>query len=339
MTAPTILWYVHDHGRGHLERARAVLPHLRAPAVVAVGPGLADEAARVLDVPVVALSSDTDGDGDAPPPHPFHHAPTGPTLRRRMGALAAAAAEYGCTTAVVDVSIETVVWARLHGLRVVAVRQSGRRTDPGHRLAWAHAHAVLVPQHEALEPIDPAERDGATEWVFTGAFSRLDGDARPGADGSDRRVVVLPGSGGSSMPDRWGDEPAAAGWSVAVAGADAGGLGFVDDLGDLLRDARFAIASAGWGSVADAVSVGCPLVLVTEPRPFAEQAIRTSALGRAGLAVVLDRWPMPADLDALAATVACQLGDRAQWRDRWRAYYDGRGADRAAALIDEVHQG
>ena len=33
-----ILWYVHDHGRCHLDRARAVLAHIAAPVVFAVGP-------------------------------------------------------------------------------------------------------------------------------------------------------------------------------------------------------------------------------------------------------------------------------------------------------------
>ena len=36
----TVLWYVHDHGHGHLQRARAVLRHVKVPVVVAAGPGL-----------------------------------------------------------------------------------------------------------------------------------------------------------------------------------------------------------------------------------------------------------------------------------------------------------
>ena len=64
MTA--VLWYLHDHGLGHVHRARAVLPQLDASVVVAAGPGVADIARRVLDAPVITLPSDADGEGPTP---------------------------------------------------------------------------------------------------------------------------------------------------------------------------------------------------------------------------------------------------------------------------------
>ncbi len=103
-----------------------------------------------------------------------------------------------CTTVVVDVSAEVISLARLLGLRVIAVRQSGRRDDPAHRMAFATADAVWVPQHHSLEP-----HVGATDerWHFTGAFSRYDGEtAGPPAQRSDHRLaVVLVGAGGTSF--------------------------------------------------------------------------------------------------------------------------------------------
>ena len=49
--AAPVLWYVHDHGTGHLARARAVIPHLRHGTVVAAGPAVADVADGDFDVP------------------------------------------------------------------------------------------------------------------------------------------------------------------------------------------------------------------------------------------------------------------------------------------------
>lgn len=338
----TVLWYVHDHGRGHLERARAVIAHLRSPVVVVAGPGVSAAARAALACPVVPLPSDTDGECDAPTRRPFHHAPAGPALRDRTAALARVVAEHRCTTAVVDVSVETVVWARLSGLRVVAVRQSGRRDDEGHRLAWACADRVLVPQHPALEPVTAAERRATAAWAFTGAFSRFDAVA-PTAGPSSRSVVVLPGSGGSSFPaERWMTAPT--GWCVTVAGAPSPPPGrhpvgpeFVDDLGPALAEADLVIGSAGWASVADATSTGTPMAVVAEERPFAEQAVRVGALARHRLVHALERWPHADEIPHVAATVRDRLGERAELRRRWRPFYDGSGAARAAAVVDEVH--
>ena len=107
----SILWYLHDQGRGHLGRAQAVLPHVAAPVVVAAGPRIADAARRHLDVEVVTLPPDSASDSDGPTPRgPWHHAPAGAVLRGRSLALVDVVARAGCTTAVVDVSMEVTAW-------------------------------------------------------------------------------------------------------------------------------------------------------------------------------------------------------------------------------------
>ena len=149
----TILWYLHDQGRGHLDRARAVIPHLTSPVVVAAGPGVAGHAAAALDAPVVALPSDVPARPSATQ-GPWHHAPVGPEVRSRTTTLAAIVEHRDCTTAVVDVSMEVAAFARLCGLRTVALRQSGHRDDAAHRIGLVGADVVWVPQHPDLEPID-----------------------------------------------------------------------------------------------------------------------------------------------------------------------------------------
>jgi hypothetical protein len=333
----SILWYLHDHGAGHLARARAVVPRLRSAVVVAAGPGIVSEARRHLDVPVVELPSDVPV-VPAATTGPWHFAPCSAELRARGAALTTAIVEHGCTTAVVDVSMEVTVLARLLGLRVITVRQSGQRDDEPHRIGLSSADVVWVPQHPALEPIDgPVDQ----RWCFTGAFSRFDGVSRDGlrTQGGPRTAVLLVGAGGTALDaGSWRTAAAPTGWQVVIVGADArwcgdrvASIGRVDALLPLLAQADVVVTSAGWAAVADVVAAGARLVLVPEERPFAEQRTRSRALVAAGLADAVDRWPAPDDLSAVL--------DAAMDRRpaAWSTYHDGHGAERAAAMIDERH--
>ncbi|MET0460982.1 MAG: glycosyltransferase [Ilumatobacteraceae bacterium] len=332
-----VLWYVHDHGRGHLDRARAVIPHVGADVVVACGPGIAEAAADALDIPVVALPSDVPVPA-RPTVGPWHHAPSSPVTTARALAVAAAVDDHRCTTAVVDVSVEVTVLARMLGLRVVSLRQSGCRDDAAHQIGLATADAVWVPQHRDLEPIGHAVDD---RWVFTGPFSRYDGAERPTGppECAERLVVLLVGSGGNGLAvGHWAESGPPPGWRVVIAGTHRrlarpgiDVIGYRDPILPLLAAADVVITSAGWAAVADTVAAGTRLVVVPEARPFDEQLTRARALAGAGLAVLRDRWPMPAELPAvLAEALALQP-------ERWAAYHDGHGAQRAAALVDEVH--
>ncbi|MGH9269785.1 MAG: hypothetical protein ACRDZ2_00765, partial [Ilumatobacteraceae bacterium] len=151
-----------------------MLPHVGVPVVVAAGPGVASLAQNVLDTEVVALPSDVPTEPTVTI-GPWHHAPSGKTLRRRTQALLDVIGDHDCSTAVVDLSAEVTVLARLAGLRTVALRQSGRRTDVAHRVALDSADIVWVPQDRQLEPLDgPIDE----RWFFSGPFSRLDATCR-----------------------------------------------------------------------------------------------------------------------------------------------------------------
>jgi len=343
--AETVLWYVHDRGSGHLHRASAVTALLDSPVVVACGPGVHAKARHALSVPVRALPSDVPATAE-PTVGPWHHAPTSPEVRARALALADVVRAHHCTTAVVDVSMEVVTLARLMGLRVVALRQSGRRRDAAHCIGFASADIVWVPQCRALEPID-LPIDG--RWRFTGAFSRFDSLAPPlpARGRAQRLVVLLIGNGGHGLNvERWSQARPPDGWRVVVAGsadqaaagspgrAPAGAVdvvGHVDPVFPLLADADVVIASAGWSAVADVVAASARLVLVPEDRPFDEQHVRARALSAAGLALFRDRWPTPQQLPAVLEE-AMQLEPC-----RWHDHYDRRGGQRAAALVDELH--
>ncbi|MDQ3737872.1 MAG: hypothetical protein M3337_01725 [Actinomycetota bacterium] len=338
-----ILWYVHDHGRGHLDRARAVIPRLSAPVVVAAAPRVAADADRVLDATVIRLPDDV-GDTAACTVGPWHHAPAGTAVRARALAIADAVRTHDCTTAVVDVSMEATVLSRLLGLRVVTLRQSGRRDDAAHRTGLASADRVWVPQHRDLEPhVDDAD----DRWMFSGSFSRFDGVRVPDADvdrwspgDGIRLAVIVLGAGGTAFPmSSWCAGILPDGWNAVIVGhhrrwarGRVASIGRLEALLPLLTAADLLITSSGWGSVADAVAAGVErLVVVPEDRPFDEQRVRAAALQATGLAVRSHGWPVPSDLGALDEQAAHL--DHASWSH----FHDGHGAQRAAALIDEVH--
>ena len=335
----SVLWYVHDHGVGHLRRCQAVLPHLRSDVVVASSLPALDR--RVPGIRTATLPSDRVERPELGP-GPLHYAPRGPVARDRASALLDVMAAHDCSTAVVDVSAETAVLCRLAGLRLVVVRQSGRRDDAPHRLAHDCADVVWVPQHEAVEPgIEdiPSRR-------CTGAFSRFDqrppdrerARERLGVAEDQRLVVCLLGAGGSSFPvEAWRAAPPDE-VEVAILGlGDRWSTGSVtswasvEDPYDHLCAADLVVAGAGWASVHDAASASSRLVVVPEDRPFDEQRVRARALADEGVLLALDRWPVPSDLPDLFDDVgALDVG-------RWKDIYDRCGAQRAAALIDEVH--
>jgi hypothetical protein len=343
MASSSILWYVHDVGAGHLQRFRAVAAHLDSPVVVAsslpqLGPRLSG-----CDAAVAALPSDRSCAERGP--GPFHHVPLDHTAADRARALLDVAERHDCTTAVVDVSVETAVLCRLAGLRTVVLRQSGRRDDAPHALAHDCADVVWVPQHRMLEPY----LDERPTLRCSGAFSRFD-DRRPGhaaarsrlgVDPSRTLVVMLVGQGGCTLDAAlWRRHRLPQGVDVVLLGTASRwhhdavtALGRVDDPFDHLCAADVVISAAGWASVHDIASAGASAALVAEQRPFGEQQVRVEALDAAGLVVALETWPRPEELlQVLARCAALEPG-------RWDPYYDRKGAQRAAAMIEEVHHG
>ena len=339
----SVLWYVHDHGDGHLQRCLAVLPHLEANVVVASS--RCDLAARVPRSLATTSTLPSDVIAGAGAQGPWHYAPTGAVTTGRAGALIDALRAYACTTAVVDVSVETAVLCRLAGLRVITLRQSGRREDDAHRIGFSSADAVWVPQHPELEPIDAASRSLPLRW--SGGFSRFDAEPTTrsaarvalGIEPEERLMVMVIGRGGNRFPStEWQVDCGPARTRVAILGLEEAwqtdsstSFGRVENPFTWLVASDGVVTSGGWASVHDTVAAGTRLAIVAEPRPFDEQAVRADELHRRGLAVALDEWPTPDRVDGLLDVLL------ENDPDSWSEFYDHQGAQRAAALIDQVH--
>lgn len=317
-------WYVHGHGAGHLQRLQCVAPHLRTPVT----------ALSSLPRPTgwthgwVELEDDLPrGDErDATAGGTLHWAPQGhPGLRSRMAAVAGWVASAQPSLVVVDVSVEVAVLVRALGVPVVVAAMRGDRTDRPHTTAYDLADALLAPWPASLPEPWP-QRWHEKAW-HVGAFSRLD-DAAAVPPPGDRQVVVLWGRGGTEVTAADVDAAAAAtpGWTWTAAGVP--GAPWAGDVPALLRGADVVVTHAGQNALAEVAAARRAAVVVPQPRPHEEQVANARALARGGLAVVVDAWPQPQAWPALL--------DRAAAHDplAWQAWSDGRGAQRAAALLD-----
>ncbi|MGX6508723.1 glycosyltransferase [Rhodococcus sp. SJ-2] len=325
-------YYIHHHGHGHRTRAASICAHLETPvtALSSAPLGLcADVVADVVALPRDDRSVDTAHD---PTAHDvLHWVPTHDDgLRERMHALGSWIAEARPRLLVVDVSVEVTLLARLYGIPVVVLAMPGDRTDTAHTLAYRVADHLIAPwSREVYDP--PWLHPYADKTTYVGGISRFDG--RPAPSRTSRicpRVVVMSGSGGSSITNR-----DLHGYSTRFPAYEWRGLGleggsWVDDPWQFLTGADVVIGHAGQNTVADIAAAARPAVIIAEPRPFDEQRSSAAALDAEGLAVGLDGWPDPGQWPELIGR-ARNL-DPIEWK-RWRV--EGAAA-RAAAVVDQL---
>ena len=316
-------YYAHHQGHGHLHRAATVAcavpdglhglsTHTRPQGWHGTWTTLPDDAGRAHDGWTTARGW-------------LHYAPVGPGgFASRMGLLADWVERDAPAALVADVSVEVALLGRLLGVPTVTVALPGRRDDRPHRLGYAVSDVVVGPWPEAAGDLLDAGADGPTV-VPVGAISRF-----APADGTvpveDRHVLVLGGSGGTSLTD--GDVARAA---AATPGWDWTHLSvshWVRDPWPLLQGAGVVVSHCGQNAVAEIAAARRPAVLVPQDRPFGEQHRMAAVLRALGMpALVLDTWPAPGAWERVLKDAA-EL-DPAGWV-RWN---DGLGATRFAGLL------
>ncbi|MGB3555710.1 MAG: hypothetical protein WBA25_13830, partial [Jannaschia sp.] len=207
---PPIGYFVHHQGRGHMERAAAILNALPAhrPATIfcaredgfpALRPGVEVRAIPSLFEPTgEEVSADW-----VPTPDNVHCAPLGwPGIRSAMARISGWFAAADPALIVCDVSAEVAQLARLCSVPHVKVVQHGRRDDPGHRAAYDGAAGLLVPCDERLAQPDwtPGMMRKACFagglGVDVAAPTRVEARCRLGIAETEEVIVVLSGGGG-----------------------------------------------------------------------------------------------------------------------------------------------
>jgi hypothetical protein len=326
-------YYVHHHGSGHRHRATALARH-------AVRRGRSVTGLSSLGRPV-----DWPGEWVQLPPDDEHPRPVGTTahgrlhwvplgddgVRDRAAAISTWIARARPSCVVVDVSVETSLLVRLHGVPVVAVVLPGSRGDAPHALGLGVADGlVAVWPPEATGMLRDVPDDVHERLRPIGGLSRLPvrapGVRRPGPP----RVVLLDGTGGDDL-DADALERARAdspGWSWTVLSRRLGT--WADDPSTVLADADVVVTHAGQNAVAEIAALRRPAVVVPQRRPHDEQRTTARALGTGGWPVVVEEtWPSTgwgARLERAAA-----LDGRA-----WSGWCDGAAVERFLDVVEEV---
>ncbi|MGB3736598.1 MAG: glycosyltransferase [Ilumatobacter sp.] len=291
----TVGYYVHHHGAGHAARFTKIKQASDQNIV------------PISELPFpggVQLPTDVVSDGSDPTAGgALHWAPVGAAgSANRSLVLGWWLTENRPSGVVVDVSVEATLMCRLFGIPTIVMRQHGNRSDPAHEAAFRSARRLIAPFPKELE-------HGSTPaWVrqktMYAGFIVDDPSPRPhtqeAQDTPGRNdIVVLWGAGGGALTtaDLTGIVAAAGDVPVWFAGARPRDLdtdrvrhlGWVDDVGDLLRNGPTVVGSAGNNVVADAAATGCALVVVPQDRPFGEQDVHAESLGAAQAAAVVSR--------------------------------------------------
>jgi len=324
-------YYVHHHGRGHLDRALAIAAASPLPVTgLSSLPRPADWRGPWIELPL----DEGDAAADAEAHGLLHWVPLhSEGLAQRMASVATWIASVRPAVMVVDVSVEIAVQARLLGVPVVTVAVPGTRADAAHALGYGLSAAIVAAWPPDADGCLQGVPDAATGRLHpVGAISRFPpvGSSAPRS----RHVLVLAGAGGDGFTPDVVDAArrAAPEWTWRHVGGGSGT--WVDDPRGALAEAAVVVTAAGQGALAEIAAARRPAVVIPQDRPFGEQAASAATLATGPWpAVVRDRMPEPGEWSGLLEAAASLDGAR------WADWNDGGGAARAAEIIHRAATG
>ncbi len=359
MTRP-IGYFVHHQGRGHAERAAAIVNAL-PPGREAVLFCARDDIFPPLapHVSVVNIPSLFEASGDEAPglahlrtPATLHCAPVGwAGITQAISTIAQWFERARPGLFVTDVSAELAQFARIASVPCVTVLQHGARDDAGHMAAYEGALGVLAPYAAVLEQPDRPDWMLAKTHYAPGVgvdFAAVPGKAEArrllGLPADAEIVLVVAGGGGNGTPATpltlgARAEPDALWLTIgavehewhATAPGNLRHLGWVDTPELHIAAADRVVSSAGNTTVHMIAAIGRPWIVVPEWRYFDEQHWKARMLDRAGAAVTFDHWPSHADAWTAAWARAATLDPARQ-----AALVDPAAAIGAARWLDAL---
>ncbi len=358
MTRP-IGYFVHHQGRGHAERAAAIVNAMPADRPVVLFSARADIFPPLAaNVTVRTIPSLFEATGDEPVglaharmPSSLHCAPLGwNSITHAVATIAAWFDTAHPALFVTDVSAELALLARIASIPCVSVLQHGDRSDAGHMAAYESALGILAPYAESLE------QPGRPDWML--AKTQYAPGVGVQIDPIDRRaartalglpldveiVVVVAGGGGGGTPATpltlgaraepdvlWLTIGAVEQEWHATAPGNLRHLGWVDTPALYIAAADRVVSSAGNTTVHMIAAISRPWIVVPEWRYFDEQLWKARMLDQAGAAIMLEHWPSHADAWAQAWTRAATLD-----LPRQQALYESNAASDAALWLVKV---
>ncbi|WP_185984777.1 glycosyltransferase [Aureimonas mangrovi] len=314
-----IAFFVHHQGRGHANRAMALIERMapdRPVSVLTAGPQLFEGFARDIEIvplpDMIGAAVPTERLFAEPTPQVMHCVPLGVAeMRRTMRTILDHLDDRQAGLFVVDVSAEITLLSRAASVPAVQIRMHGDRSDIGHIGSYEASVGMLAPFDERLEQADYPDYLRARTF-YTGGLcttrdpvpEKLAARRKLGLDPDRRIVVTLTGGGGAGTPYAPLTVAARAVpdalWLVLgptlregheTDFANLRELGWVDNVTDHLAAADIVVASAGDNTVHEVARLGGRLVVMPEWRYFAEQHRKADALVALNAAVSASAWP------------------------------------------------
>lgn len=310
---PTIAFYVHHHGSGHLMRAISIATALQDMPICFLGSHLHQYADLIPDnVECIHLPMDIPAENEhhreEKPLSFLHYAPTGIAgIRVRTAILTETFMRNYPLLLVVDVSVEIAILARLCGIPTVVVRQHGNRDDLPHRQAYESAELILAPFSAAFA--SPLEEDWITaKTIYAGGFSKYS-QVKRNSDCVEKsgNVAILIGQGGTSIDSEFIHFLAASckAYTFHIIGnithtdqQDHDHIKWYGNLADplpVLSYCKVVIGNAGHNTVMEMADLNKRFICIPEERPFDEQQQKAALLAAQGYARVIQ----PEDLKLL----------------------------------------
>lgn len=323
-------YFVHHQGRGHAERAAAIVNALSGRTAVLfsartdIFPPLAPHV-TIRQIPSLFEATGTESPALAGllTPATLHCAPVGwPSVTHAVATITQWFDTAKPALFVTDVSAELAQLARIASVPCVTVLQHGARDDQGHVAAYQGAMGILAPYAEALEQpdrprwmLDKVHYSPGVGIDVTDAPDRRAARTRLNLSHDDEIVLVVAGGGGNGTPATpltlgARAEPETLWLTIgevehewhATAPGNLRHLGWVDDPALYIAAADRVVSSAGNTTVHMIAAIGRPWIVVPEWRYFDEQLWKARMLDRAGAAVAIEHWPSHADAWAAAWT-------------------------------------